>query len=60
MSVEEHFPDTKPFVVNYKKMSTPGSVSKHCLGFSYISSEDYGLDRTLIIYNLKIRLHIQQ
>ena len=33
ISVEYHFPDTKTFFVNYKKMSTPGTVLKHWLGF---------------------------
>ena len=39
--MEDHFPATKTIVVNYKKMSTPGTVPKHRLGFSYILSEDY-------------------
>ena len=43
MPVEDHFTDTKPFVVNYKKISTLGTFPKHCLGFSYICSEDYQL-----------------
>ena len=45
MPVEDHFYDTKPFVVNYKKMSTPVPVPKHWLVFSYIYSEDYELDQ---------------
>ena len=40
-----HFTATKTFVVNYKKMSTPGSVPKHWLGLNYICSEDYELDQ---------------
>ena len=44
ISVEDHFPDTKTFFVNYNKVSNPGSVPKHWLGFSYIRSEDYELD----------------
>ena len=39
--VEYHFPDIKAFVVIYKKISTPGTVPKYWLGFSYICSEDY-------------------
>ena len=42
--VEEYFPDTKTFVKNYKKISTPGPVPKYWLGFSHIRSEDYELD----------------
>ena len=38
MPVEDHFPSTKLFVQNYNKISTPGPVSKHCLGVSYIHS----------------------
>ena len=38
--VEYHFTDTKTFVVNYNKISTPGTVSKRWIGFSYIHSED--------------------
>ena len=45
MPVEEHFPATKTFAVNYKKISTPGTVSKQCFGFSYISSKYYELDQ---------------
>ena len=44
MPPEENFPDTKIFVDNYKKISTPGPVPKTFLEFSYIRSEDYGLD----------------
>ena len=29
--VEDHFPDTKTFVVNYNKMSTAGPGLEHCL-----------------------------
>ena len=47
ITVEEHFPDTKTFVVNYKKFSTPGTVTKHWLVFSYIRSEYYELDQNL-------------
>ena len=42
--LEDHFTAKKAFVLNYKKISTPGSVPKHWLGFSYIRSEDYELD----------------
>ena len=45
IQVEDHFPDTKKFVVNYKKMSTPGTFPKHWLEFSYKSSEYYDLDQ---------------
>ena len=41
----DHFPSTKLFFVNYKKISTPGPVPKHRLGFSYIRSKDYELDQ---------------
>ena len=41
---EEYFPATKTFAVNYKKMSTLGTVPKHWLGFSYIHSKCYELD----------------
>ena len=36
---------TKKTVVNYKNMSTPGTVPKRCLRFSYVRSEDYELDQ---------------
>ena len=42
--VEEHFPATI-FFRNYKKISSPGPVSKNWLGFSYINLEDYELDQ---------------
>ena len=55
--VEDHFPAT--FVLNYKKISTPGTVPKYRLGFSYISSEDYELDMNPNEKELKIiRPHI--
>ena len=37
MSVEYNFPATKDCFLSYKKMSTPGPVPKHWLGFSYIT-----------------------
>ena len=43
--VEDYFPVTKTFVVNYKIMSTPVPVPKHWIGFSHIGSEDYELDQ---------------
>ena len=43
LSVEVHFTTTKTFVVDNNKMSTPVTASKHCLEFSYISSEDHEL-----------------
>ena len=42
--MEDHFPETKENVVDYKKISNPGPIPKHFLGFSYIRSEDYELD----------------
>ena len=59
--VVDYFPATKTFFENYKKMSTPGSVPKHWIRFSYIFLEDYGLD---VIFNetelKKIWPHIQR
>ena len=43
--VEKYFPATKTFVENYKKMSTTGTVPKHWLVFTYISSKYYELDQ---------------
>ena len=37
--MEDHFPATTTFVVNYKKVSTQVTVPKHWLGFSYICSK---------------------
>ena len=37
--VEEYFPATKHCVEIYNKISNPGSLPKHWLGFSYIYSE---------------------
>ena len=42
--VEANFLDTKTYVVNHKKMSTPGKFPKHWLVFSHTRSEDYELD----------------
>ena len=42
--VEDHFTATKTFVDNYNKISTPRTVPKHWLVFSYICSEDYELN----------------
>ena len=39
--VEYSFTDTKYFSGNYNKISTPGPVPKHWLGFSYIFLEYY-------------------
>ena len=36
--VDENFTTKKTYVLNYKKMSTPGTVPKNWLGFSYIVS----------------------
>ena len=43
--LEDHFPATKNIVVKYKKISTQVIVPKHCLGFCYICSEYYELDK---------------
>ena len=43
MLMDDHFPATETFAVNYKKMSTLGPVPKHWLGFSLIRSKDYEL-----------------
>ena len=34
MPTEDHFPAIKSFVVNYKKISTPGPIPKHWIVFS--------------------------
>ena len=34
MPTEDHFPAIKSFVVNYKKISTPGPIPKHWMVFS--------------------------
>ena len=39
-SEKEYIPDTKTFVENYNKISTPGPAPKHWLGFSYIRSSE--------------------
>ena len=44
ITVEEYFSDTKTYIKNQKKISTPVSVPKHWLGFSYIRLEYYELD----------------
>ena len=41
MPVEDHFLLQKKIVVNCKKMSTPVTVPKHWLQFSYIPSKYY-------------------
>ena len=45
MSVYDHFTSTKILVVNYKKMSTPGTVPENWLRFCYIPSKYYELDQ---------------
>ena len=45
MPVIDHFPATKILVVKYKKISSPGTVPKHWLVFSYIRSKYYDLDQ---------------
>ena len=53
MPVGDHFTATKTFVLNYKKMSTPGLVPKNWMGFSYIRLEDYQLDQNFDDTELK-------
>ena len=61
MPPEDNFSDTRTFVDNYKKMSTPGPVPKNWLEFSYICSEDYELDVKFDETEMKkIRPHIQR
>ena len=57
---EDQFFAIKNFVVNHKKISTPGTVPKHLLLFCYISSEDYELDKNFDDIEMKksIRPHI--
>ena len=43
MEEEDYIPDTKIFFENYNNMSTPGTVPKHWLGFSYIRPIFYEL-----------------
>ena len=56
MSVEDHFPATKTFVVDYKKISTTGTVPKRWIGFSYILSEDYELYLNFNVTEMKNKL----
>ena len=53
MLVEDHFTDTKTFAVKYKEISTKGPVPKDYLGFSYIHSEDYDIDKNFDDTQLK-------
>ena len=53
MLEEEYFSATETFVANYKIISTPVPVPKHCLGFSYIRSEDYELDHNFDVKEMK-------
>ena len=46
VTMEDHFPATKSFFMNYKKISTPVTVPKHWLGFSYIRSKYYESDQS--------------
>ena len=41
ITTEDHFPDTKQNIVDYKKISTPGKGPKHWIGFNHIHSKDY-------------------
>ena len=43
--VEDYFPATKTFFGKYKKISTPESVPKPWIVFSFIHSEYYELDQ---------------
>ena len=45
IQVQDHFPATKTIVMNYKKISTPGTVPKYWLVFSSIRPKDYELDQ---------------
>ena len=54
MPLEDHFPAIKTFVVNYNKITNPGTVPENWLGFSYIRSEDYELDQNFDDTELKI------
>ena len=54
--VEYHFTVTKTFVDNYKKISTPGPVTKHWLGFIYIRSKYYELNQDFDDTKLKNKL----
>ena len=56
-----HFPATKMFVVNYKKMSNPGPAPKNVLDlFTYVQ-KIMSCIITLMIQNLKtIRPHTQR
>ena len=51
---EDYFTDTKTFAEYYKKISTPGPLSKHWLGFIYICSENYELDLNIYGTGMKI------
>ena len=51
--VEDNFTATKTFVVNYKKISTPGIVPKYWLGFSYIRSKGDELNQKFDDTSLK-------
>ena len=53
MPVEDYFTDTKIFVVNYKKIPTPGPVPKHWRGLSYIRSKEIQLDQHFYDTELK-------
>ena len=44
MSVDHYFSATKIFVGDYRKISTPGKLPKHLIGFGYICSKYYELD----------------
>ena len=54
------FQATRTIVENYKKMSTLVPVPQHCIGFSYIHSEDYELDLNFDKIDTKIKsdLHL--
>ena len=52
---EEFFIPTRKIVANYNIMSTPALVSKYCLRFSYICSEEYDLDLNFNETEMKIK-----
>ena len=53
ITLKDHFTSTKTYVLNYNKMSTPGTLPKHWIGFNYIRSEDYELDHNFDYIKLK-------
>ena len=58
MPEKDYFLNTKTFVDNYKIISTPGPFLKHWLGFNYICSEDYGLDKNFDETDMKSQSYL--